>query len=49
MILFAKQKQRHRCREQAHGHQGGREGCWEELGDGEWCIHTADTEYETGD
>ena len=32
VILFAKQKQRHRCREQTYGHQGGRRG-WDELGD----------------
>ena len=30
MILFAKQKQGHKCRE-AYGYQG--EGDWEELGD----------------
>ena len=33
MILFAKQKQRHRRREQTYGHQGGKGGCWEELRD----------------
>ena len=27
MNLFAKQKQRHRCREQTYGHQGGK-GVW---------------------
>ena len=29
--LFAKQKQRHRCRGQMHGPQGGMEE-WDELG-----------------
>ena len=29
--LFAKQKQRHRCREQTYGHNRGREK-WNELG-----------------
>ena len=34
MILFAKQKQKHRCREQMYGHQGGKGGGGEdELGD----------------
>ena len=33
MNLFAKQKQRHRRREQTYGHQGGKGG-WAELG--EW-------------
>ena len=32
MNLFAKQKQRHRCREQTYGYQGGKGG-WNELGD----------------
>jgi len=31
MILFTKQKQRHRHREQMHGYQGGK-GKWDELG-----------------
>ena len=31
MILFAKQKQERKCREEANGYQ--REGGWEELGD----------------
>ena len=31
MNLFAKQKQKHRCREQMYGHQGG--GGWDGLGD----------------
>ena len=26
MNVFAKQKERHRCREQTYGHQGGKEG-----------------------
>ena len=32
MILFAKQKQRHRCREQTYGYQGGQLGGWDEFG-----------------
>ena len=32
MTLFAKQKQRHRYREQPHGYQVGKKG-WDELGD----------------
>jgi len=39
MILFAKQKQRHRQREQMCGHQGGR-GMWDELGDWDWHTYT---------
>ena len=30
--LFAKLKERHRCREQTYGHQVGNRG-WDELGD----------------
>ena len=32
---FARQKQRHRCREQMYGNQGGKagKGWWNELGD----------------
>ena len=45
---FARQKQRHRCREQTYGHQGGKavgEGVvvmvWcDELGDWDWHIYT---------
>ena len=47
MNLFAKQKQRHRCREQTYGHQGGKEGGrrnWEIGVD----IYTTDTVYKTG-
>ena len=33
MIILTKQKQRHRCREETNGHQGGKEGGWDELGD----------------
>ena len=33
MKLFAKQKWKHRCREQTYGHQGGRGVRWDELGD----------------
>ena len=32
MNVFAKQKQRHRYREQTYGYQGGN-GEWDELGD----------------
>ena len=32
MNLFAKEKYRHRCREQMYEHQGGKEG-GDELGD----------------
>ena len=35
MTLFAKQKQRHRYREQTHGYQVGKKG-WDELGDWGW-------------
>ena len=35
MNLFAKKKQRHRCREQMYGHQVG----WDELGNGLTYIH----------
>ena len=44
MNLFAKQKQRHRCREQMYGYQG-----WaglDELGDGDRHIYTIDTMYK---
>ena len=37
MILFAKQKHRHRCTEQMYGYQEGKEG-WDELGG--WAWHT---------
>ena len=34
MNLFAKQKQRHRCRAWTYGYQGeGGKGDWDELGD----------------
>ena len=37
MNWLARQKQRHRCREQMYGHQGGKVGggggWWDELGD----------------
>ena len=39
--LFAKQKQRHRCREQTYGHQGG----WDGLGD--WDCHIYNMMYKT--
>ena len=45
MNLFAKQKQRHRCREQTYGHQGGEEGAGNELGDWAQNIFTTDTVY----
>ena len=32
-ILFAKQKQRQKRREQTYGYQGAKGGGWEELGD----------------
>ena len=40
MNLFAKEKYRHRCREQMYEHQGGKEG-GDELGDWDWYIYTA--------
>ena len=45
MILFTEQKQRHRCREQSYGYQGGRRG-WDEVGN--WCghVYTIDTIYK---
>ena len=42
MNLFAKQKQRRRCREQTCGHQGGEEGAGNELGDWDQNIFTTD-------
>ena len=44
MILFAKQKQRHRHREQVYGHQGKWGGAWDKLGD--WDRHTYTTKYK---
>ena len=32
------QKEKHRCREQTYGYQGGKEG-WDELEDGDWHIY----------
>ena len=47
MNWFAGQKQRHRCREQTYGHQGGKVVGWwggewrcDELGDWDWHIYT---------
>ena len=43
MNLFARQKKRHRHREQTYGHQGGvgRGGkVGDELGDWDWHIYT---------
>ena len=40
-ILFAKQKQRHRSREQTYGYQGSK-GKSAELGDWNWHIYTID-------
>ena len=45
MITFAKQKQRHRCKEQTYGCQGEREGC-EELGDWDLHIYIIDSMYK---
>ena len=39
MNLFAKQKQRHRSREQTYGHQVGKRGS-DELGDWDWHIYS---------
>ena len=44
MNLFAKQKQRHRCREQTYGYQGGEGWGWDELGD--WNRHICPTMYK---
>ena len=44
-ILFAKQKQRHRSREQTYGYQGSK-GKSAELGDWNWHIYTIDTMYK---
>ena len=48
MILFARQKYRHRCGKQTYEHQGGnRKGDnWDELGDWDWHIYTSDTMYK---
>ena len=43
MNLFAKQKQRHRSREQTYGYQDGRMG-WDGLGD--WDGHIYTTMYK---
>ena len=32
------QKEKHRCREQTYGYQGGKEG-WDELEDWDWHIY----------
>ena len=46
MNWFAGQKQRHKCREQTYGHQGGKVGgeggvwWWDELGDWDWHVYT---------
>ena len=45
MILFAKQKQRDRHREQMDEYQERKEGSGE-LGDWDWCIFTIDTLYK---
>ena len=45
MILLERQKQRHRHREQIHGHQGGKRE-WDELRD--WDRHTYTTLYNIG-
>ena len=38
MNQFSGQKLRHRCREQTHGHQGGKEA----VGWGWWCDELGD-------
>ena len=43
MIFFAKQKQRHRCREQMYGYQAGKDEGWNELVDWGQPIYTIDT------
>ena len=43
VILFAKQKQRHRCREQTCGHQGGKRWWREEMEGQDWQTYSADT------
>ena len=43
MNLPAKQKQRHRCRKQTYGYQGGK-GEWDKLGD--WDSHIYITVYK---
>ena len=45
MVLFAKQKQRHRCREQMYGQQEGK-GSWDKLGIEDWHIYTIDSMYK---
>ena len=45
MNLSAKQKERHRRREQMYGHQGGKAE-WDELGG--WDRHKCTTVYKTG-
>ena len=43
MNSFAKQKQRHRYREQTYGYQVEKEG-WDELGD--WDLHIYTTMFK---
>ena len=38
-------KSKKRCREQIHGHQGGKGG-WDKLGDWDWPIYIIDTMYK---
>ena len=53
MNRFAGQKLRHRCREQAYGHRGGKVpgrvggGRWDELGD--WDLHVYTDMYKIDD
>ena len=42
MIILAKQKERHRCREQMYGYQGGKRR-WEEVGGWDRRTYTIDT------
>ena len=45
MNWFAGQKQRHRCREQMYGHQGGKVGGGGGGGGMNWEVELRDTRY----
>ena len=45
MILFGKQKQRHKCEGKTYGHQQGKQR-WDELGDWDQHIYTTHTMYK---
>ena len=48
MNIVPKQKERHRCREETCGHQGGKAGGRNELGDWDSHIYAVNTVYKIG-